>query len=81
MIDLKYSLVIEATSDAKFFCFYSPDLEGFTGAGRSVDDCLCRAKEGMDDFVEFLREEGLPIPRQNPAPQVLVQNDVRAKQA
>ena len=30
MIDLKYSLVIEATNDSNFFGFYSPDLEGFT---------------------------------------------------
>jgi hypothetical protein len=30
MIDLKYSLVIEATADPNFFGFYSPDLEGFS---------------------------------------------------
>ena len=30
MIDLKYSLVIEATDDPTFSGFYSPDLEGFT---------------------------------------------------
>ena len=26
--------------------FYSPDLEGFTGIGHSVEDCLYQAKEG-----------------------------------
>ena len=40
MIDLKYSLVIEATEDPTFFGFYSPDLEGFTGIGHSIEDCL-----------------------------------------
>jgi len=30
MIDLKYSLVIEATDDSTFFGFYSPDLEATT---------------------------------------------------
>src|SRR5688572_26288979 len=35
MIDLKYSLVIEATEDPNFFGFYSPELEGFTGIGHS----------------------------------------------
>jgi len=44
MIDLKYSLVIEATEDPTFFTFYSPDLEGFTGVGNSVEDCLYKAK-------------------------------------
>jgi hypothetical protein len=33
MIELKYSLVIEATEDPNFFGFYSPELEGFTGVG------------------------------------------------
>lgn len=27
MIDLKYSLIIEATEDPSFFGFYSPDFE------------------------------------------------------
>ena len=31
MIDLRYSLVIEATSEPDFFSFYSPDLGGFSG--------------------------------------------------
>lgn len=37
MIDLSYSLVIEATEDPAFFAFYSPDLEGFTGVGHSIE--------------------------------------------
>ena len=77
MIDLKYSLVIESTGDPKFFCFYSPDLEGFTGTGRSVEDCLCRAKAGMEEFVDFLREEGFPVPTENSSPRVLIQTDGR----
>jgi predicted RNase H-like HicB family nuclease len=40
MIDLKYSLVIEATDDPNVFGFYSPDLEGFIGIGHSAEDCL-----------------------------------------
>ena len=46
MIDLKYSLVIEATEDPTFFGFYSPELEGFTGIGHSIEDCLYKAKWG-----------------------------------
>ena len=33
MIDLPYSLVIEATEEPDYFGFYSPDLEGFSGIG------------------------------------------------
>ena len=74
MLDLKYSLVIEATEDREFFGFYSPDLQGFTGVGNSVEDCLYKAKWGMNEQVQLLREHDLPIPSPNPAPTVLVRN-------
>ena len=57
MLELKYSLVIEATDDPNFFGFYSPDLEGFTGIGHSVEDCLYQAKWGMKEHVETLVEQ------------------------
>ncbi len=44
MIDLLYSLVIEATAEPDYFGFYSPELEGFTGVGHSVEDCLYQAR-------------------------------------
>ncbi len=74
MIDLKYSLVIEATDDPEFFGFFSPDLEGFSGVGNSVEDCLYKAKWGMNDHIELLREHDLSIPSPNPSPTVLVRN-------
>jgi len=42
MLDLKYDLTIEATDDPSFFSFYSTELEGFTGVGHSVEDCLTK---------------------------------------
>jgi predicted RNase H-like HicB family nuclease len=51
MITLEYSVVIEATPDSNFFGFYSPELEGFSGIGRSVDECLERAAAGMEEHV------------------------------
>ncbi len=74
MIDLRYSLVIEATSEPDFFFFYSPDLEGFSGVGHSVADCLYQAKWGMTDHVRLLEEEGLPVPLPNPRPRIIVEN-------
>ena len=75
MIDLPYSLVIEATGDPTFFGFYSPDLEGFTGTGTSVTDCLERARDGMAEHVELLAERGLPVPAENPDPVVTIRNE------
>jgi predicted RNase H-like HicB family nuclease len=74
MIELPYSLVIEATEDPEFFGFFSPELEGFTGVGHSVEDCLNQAKWGMSEHVALLGEKGLPVPRENPDPKIVVQN-------
>ncbi len=78
MIDLDYSLVIEATEDPNFFGFYSPNLEGFTGIGHSIEDCFYKARWGMREHVELLREQGLPVPPKAQEPTVLIQNEERA---
>jgi predicted RNase H-like HicB family nuclease len=77
MLELKYSLVVEATEDPNFFGFYSPDLEGFTGVGHSIEDCLYKAKWGMEEHLALLAEQKLPIPEPNPNPTVIVQNEQR----
>jgi len=74
MIDIKYSLIIEATEDPSFFTFYSPDLEGFTGVGSSVEDCLYKAKWGMEEHVSLLNEKELPVPQRNPDPTITIMN-------
>jgi len=73
VIDLKYSLVIEATVDPIFFGFYH-HLEGFTGIGHSIEDCLYQAKWGMEEHIELLKEQSLPIPPKNPDPKIVIQN-------
>jgi predicted RNase H-like HicB family nuclease len=75
MIDLPYSLVIEATSDPDFFGFYSPELEGFTGVGRSVKDCLSKARRGFRQHTALLAEQRLPIPQTNPKPMIKVKGE------
>jgi predicted RNase H-like HicB family nuclease len=74
MIELPDSLVIEATDEPDFFGFYSPDLEGFSGVGHSVEDCLDRAKWGIREHVKLLSEQGLPVPRPAHDQPLLIQN-------
>jgi len=81
VIELSYSLVIEATGEPDFFGFYSPDLQGFTGVGHSIEDCLYKAKWGMREHVELLREQGLPVPKPNPDPKITIQNTRQAAAA
>jgi predicted RNase H-like HicB family nuclease len=75
MIDLPYSLVIEATNEPDYFGFYSTELEGFTGIGHSVEDCIYKAKWGMKEHVELLTQQQLPIPPLNRNPTVIVRNE------
>lgn len=74
MVDLPYTLIIEATREPDYFGFYSPDLEGFTGIGHSIEDCIYQARWGMKEHIELLRSQGLPVPPENPNPQIVVQN-------
>ncbi|MFO0699420.1 MAG: type II toxin-antitoxin system HicB family antitoxin [Nitrospira sp.] len=80
MINLKYSLVIEATDDPTFFGFYSPDLEGFTGIGHSIEDCLYQARWGMEEHLDILKDKGMPIPAPSSNPTVVIQNERRVGQ-
>ena len=77
MIDLHYSLVIEATEEPDYFGFYSPDLEGFTGIGHSVEDCLYKAKWGLIEHVKLLEDRGLPVVPRNPDPRIVIQNQTK----
>ena len=74
MIDLKYSLIIEATEDPNFFGFYSPDLKGFTGVGHSVEDCIYQARHGMAEFIEVIKTNRLTVPKPKGRPTVTIMN-------
>jgi predicted RNase H-like HicB family nuclease len=81
MIDLPYSLVIEATEEPDYFSFYSPELEGFSGIGHSIEDCIYKAKWGMREHIELLKQQGLPVPHINPDPKIIIQNEKKAVMA
>jgi predicted RNase H-like HicB family nuclease len=77
MIDLPYSLIIEATEEPDYFGFFSPDLEGFTGIGHSIEDCMYKAKWGMKEHVALLKEQGLAVPPKVKDPKIVIQNEAR----
>ena len=81
MITLPYSLIIEATDEPDYFGFYSLELEGFSEIGHSVEDCLFKAKWGMKEHIDLLKEKGLPIPQQNPEPKIIIQNEKKLEVA
>lgn len=80
MIDLPYSLIIEATENPERYGFHSPDLNGFSGVGFSIEDCIYRARWGMQEHVEQLLEKGLSAPPARPEPIITIRN-IRQPQA
>lgn len=74
MIDLDYSIVIEATNEPDFFGFYSPDIDGFTGIGHSIEDCIYQAKWALKEHIKLMQEIGLPIPPKSRKPKIVIQN-------
>ncbi len=68
-------MVIEATEEADFFGFYSEELEGFSGIGHAVEDCLYRAKWAMKEHMELLAEKGLAVPPCDPDPIIMIRNE------
>ena len=63
---LRFSLVIEHTEDPNHFGYYSPDLPGYAGDGVSVEDCISKAKGGVAEYLDFIRETGGEVPKDNP---------------
>ena len=39
-----------------------PDVKGCVGGGDTPEEAVCEAYENLEIHLEFLREEGLPIP-------------------
>ena len=75
VLDLKYSVIIEATDDPAFFGFYSPDLEGFTGIGHSIEDCIYQAKRGMQEHIALLQEKGMALPKPKRHSTIVIQDE------
>jgi predicted RNase H-like HicB family nuclease len=53
-------------------------LEGFTGVGNSIEDCLYKAKWGIQEHIALLKEQGFPVPKKNPSPRIIIQNEQKA---
>ncbi|MGR3173202.1 MAG: type II toxin-antitoxin system HicB family antitoxin, partial [Candidatus Scalindua sp.] len=66
---------IEATEEPDYFGFYSTDLEGFSGIGHSIEDCIYKAKWGMKEHIKLLKKKGFPIPSKSKNPKIVIQNE------
>jgi len=74
MLDIDYSITIEATEEPDFFAFFSPELEGFSGVGHSVEDCIYKARYGMKEHVNLLIENQMSVQPKSSNPRIIIQN-------
>ena len=58
---MKYPVVIHKDKDSDYGVTV-PDLPGCFTAGTTVDEALTMAKEAIEVYLEFLIDEGRPIP-------------------
>jgi hypothetical protein len=56
-------------------------LPGFSGIGHSVEDCFYKAKWGMIEHMNLLKEQGLPVPPKNVNQKIIIQNEESLKAA
>ncbi len=78
MLDLRYSLIIEATEDPNFSGFSPRTSKGSQESVIRSETPLDKARLGMEEHVELLREQGLPVPPRVARPTVLIQCEVQA---
>ncbi|MCK6554930.1 type II toxin-antitoxin system HicB family antitoxin [Candidatus Binatia bacterium] len=60
---LRFRIEIEETEDPRFFGVTVPDIVGCTTTGRSVEHAIRQAREAIDLHLQYLTEEGLPLPQ------------------
>ncbi len=57
---MRYAIVIEAGDDS--FGAYVPDLPGCVAAAASREEALRLIHEAIEEHIQVLRDEGLPVP-------------------
>jgi predicted RNase H-like HicB family nuclease len=49
-------------------------LKGLQGEGNSVEDCLYKAKWGIEEHIALLKERGLTVPKVKVNPSITIRN-------
>jgi len=54
---------------------YHGSKEMPSGTCHSIEDCLYKAKWGMKEHIELLKQQDLPIPKRSIDPKIIIQNE------
>lgn len=72
---MKFPIAIELGNETQAYGVEFPDIPGCVSAGDTLDEAIANAYEALEGYMEFLFEEGDPVPqagrieehRKNPA--------------
>jgi len=66
MVSYTYTVILEP-DEAGGFTAYCPAIPGVVTEGESVEETLRMARDAITGYLESLRKDGLPIPKERGA--------------
>lgn len=66
-----YTIILEPDLEDGGYTVTVPALPGCITQGDTVEQCLERAREAIEGFIESLKADGEPIPEESEPPQIL----------
>jgi len=66
-----YTIILEPDMEEGGYTVTVPAFPGCVTQGNTVAECLERAREAIEGFIEGLKADGEPIPEETASPQVL----------
>jgi antitoxin HicB len=66
-----YTIILEQDLEEGGYTVTVPALPGCITQGETVEECLERAREAIEGFIESLKADGEPVPEETVPPQML----------
>jgi antitoxin HicB len=67
----KYTIILEHSEEEGGYTVVVPALPGCVTQGETIDQCIERAREAIEGYIESLRAAGEPIPEEVERPQAI----------
>ena len=71
MTERRYTIVLDPDPDEGGYAVYVPALPGCVTQGETEDECVVRAREAIEAYIESLEARGLPVPVETEPPRLL----------
>ena len=68
---MEYTIILDPHERGKGYTVLVPTLPGCITQGRTREEAIARAKEAITAYIESLRADGEPIPRETQPIEVL----------